>query len=331
MSQICVIGAGAWGTALAQTAATANHNVTLIARDTEIIETINKSHTNPAYLPNIALNPSIIATDDMDACTSADIIFLVVPVNQNRTVMQQLGKREISKAKLILCAKGLEAKTQLRLSQIAAQECPAFDPLILSGPSFASDVARGLPAAVTIASNELKTAQTICQQFHTASFRPYASDDLIGVELAGALKNVMALACGAVEGAGLGRSANAAILTRAFAEQSRIIRALGGTDATLAGLAGLGDLTLTCSSSQSRNFAFGLELGKGKTVEEIVKGGAKLAEGIHTAAVALKLARTHKISSPIIEAVNALLSGQATIDTLIPHLMQRPLRTEGEN
>lgn len=331
MTQVTVIGAGAWGTALAQTAAKAGHDVALIGRDDKTISTINSTHTNPAYLPDIALSPAITATADLTQCTAADIIFLVVPVQQNRAVLQQLAALDITNAKLILCAKGLESETQLRLSEIVAQECPDIDPLVLSGPSFASDVAKGLPAAVTIASNDLKAAQVICQQFHTASFRPYASDDLIGVELAGALKNVMALACGAVEGAGLGRSANAAVLTRAFAEQSRIIRALGGADATLAGLAGLGDLTLTCSSRQSRNFAFGLALGKGQTVDEIVASGAKLAEGIHTASVALKLARAHKISTPIIEAVNALLSGQATIDTLVPHLMQRPLRTEGED
>lgn len=328
--QVAVIGAGAWGTALAQTAATAGHKVTLIGRDPAILAAINTTHHNPKYLPDIPLNPAIIASDDLTTCQTADIIFLTVPAQQTRTMLQQLAKQNIADAKLILCAKGLEAKTQLRLSQIVAQECPNIDPLTLSGPSFATDVARSLPTAVTIAGNDLAAAQSVCQQFHTSSFRPYASNDLIGVELAGALKNVMALACGAVEGANLGRSANAAVLTRAFAEQSRIIRALGGADATLVGLAGLGDLSLTCSSSQSRNFAFGIALGQGKSVEKILAGGAKLAEGVHTAAVALQLAQTHDISTPIIEAVNALLSGKATIDTLVPHLMQRPLRTEGE-
>lgn len=328
---VATIGAGSWGTALAQTAATAGHKVTLIGRDPKTLDAINTDHTNPKYLPDITLSSAITATADLATCTTADIIFLVVPAQQTRAMMKQLAKFDLNDSKLILCAKGLEAKTQLRLTEIVAQECPTIQPLILSGPSFASDVANGLPTAVTIASSDLAAAQQVCQQFHTASFRPYASDDLIGVELAGALKNVMALACGAVDGAGLGRSANAAVLTRAFAEQSRIIRALGGADATLTGLAGLGDLSLTCSSSQSRNFAFGIALGQGQSLEEIVAGGAKLAEGVHTAAVALKLAQTHNISTPIIEAVNALLSGKATIATLVPHLMQRPLRTEGED
>ena len=321
MSRIAVIGAGAWGTALAHVAATAGNQVSLIGRDRATIDAINKKHRHPS-LGEASLDARITARTDFDA--DADAIILAVPAQETRAALTPLAS-DLAGRPVILSAKGLESTTGLRQSEILAKVTPTALPLVLSGPSFAADVAASKPTAVTLAAHDAALADRIAALLAGPAFRPYAAGDIAGVEIAGALKNVFALACGAVEGAGLGLSARSAVLARSFAELSRLVVALGGEAATLNGLAGIGDLTLTCTTRQSRNYDHGFRLGAGKAP------AAVLAEGVYTAPVALMLAQQAKIDAPITGAVNALISGRARIADLVEALMTRPLRREGEN
>ena len=316
--RVAVVGAGQWGTALAQAAAVAGRTVTLVARDPAVVDEINRDHTNSRHLGAQKLSPGIGASL---AFEGADLLILAVPAQASRVALAALGR--LDGLPVLLTAKGLEEGTLERQSEILAEVAPGAIPFVLSGPSFAVDLAAGRPTAVTLAGDDAADTEAIASALAGPSFRPYAAGDRIGVELAGALKNVYALAAGAVDGAKLGASARAALIARAFAELSRLLPALGGQAVTLTGLAGLGDLTLSCTSEQSRNYRTGFALGSGKAAPAQL-----LAEGVFTAPVAQRLANKTGIDAPLVDAVNLLLSGKASIETIVAGLMSRPLKRE---
>lgn len=325
LETVSVIGGGAWGTALAQAAAMAGRSVTLIVRHGSQADEINEHHTNTRFLDAQTLHASISATIDIPP---ADIVILAVPAQATRMMLGEIDPAYLAGRPVIVSAKGLETGTLERQSQIVLDMAPDAVPYVLSGPSFAADVAAGRPTAVTLAGDDASATSGLAAALAGPSFRPYAADDRIGVEIAGALKNIYALACGAVEGANLGASARSALLARGYSEMARVVVAMGGSASTLTGLAGLGDLTLTCTSTQSRNYQFGIALGEGRTVEDIIAAGAKLAEGVSTTPVAAELARSLAVDVPLIDAVNAVLSGRDTIQTIVAGLMSRPLKRE---
>ncbi len=325
LETVAVLGGGAWGTALAQAAAMAGRSVTLVVRDAAQAEAINTTHINARALPGQALLPAITATA---VATAADIVILAVPTQATRTLLTSLDPELLAGKPVVLSAKGLETGTLARQSEILADMAPDAVGYVLSGPSFAGDVAAGRPTAVTLAGDDASSTSDLALALAGPSFRPYAADDRIGVEIAGALKNVYALACGAVEGAGLGASARAALIARGYAEMARMVHALGGSAHTLTGLAGLGDLTLTCTSVQSRNYQFGMALGAGRSTADILASGAKLAEGVATAPVAAALAGSLDVDAPLIHAVDAFVAGRADIATIVAGLMSRPLKRE---
>jgi glycerol-3-phosphate dehydrogenase (NAD(P)+) len=330
-TNIYVIGGGAWGTALAQAAADAGREVALVVRSFAQADAINTTRRNASYLGDQPLSERIVARADWEGIDAADLVLMVTPAQTTRAVISAIGAAALAGKSVVLCAKGLEANTLGRQSEILKDIAPDAKGMVLSGPSFAADVAAGRPTAVTLAGEDPAATATAAGLLASKSFRPYTGDDVIGVELAGGLKNIYALACGAVEGAGLGFSARSALIARAYAEMSRLVVALGGRAATLTGLAGLGDLTLSCTTAQSRNYWFGAELGAGRTVKEIEAAGAKLAEGVKTAPAALALAAKTGVDVPLIGAVNMLLAGTVNIDAIVAGLMSRPLKREGEN
>ncbi|WP_027169097.1 NAD(P)H-dependent glycerol-3-phosphate dehydrogenase [Mesorhizobium sp. WSM3224] len=321
--RVAVLGGGAWGTALALAMLRAGHFVRLYARDPETVAAIDRGE-NPRYLPGVALQAGIVATNDVEAALDgADCVLAVTPAQSLRAMLASASSHVPKGVPLVLCAKGIERDTGALLSAIVAESLPGNPVAALSGPSFASDVARGLPTAVVVAACEAELAAELAARFSAQNLRCYSSDDLIGVEIGGALKNVFAIAAGAVTGAGLGASAQAAMVTRGFVELRRIGAAFGARPETLMGLSGLGDLLLTCSSAQSRNFAYGLALGQGKPL-----AGLPLAEGVPTAGIAARIAAERGIEAPIISAVAAILDGKVTIGQAVTALMTRPLKTE---
>ena len=322
---VAVIGGGSWGTALAQAAAMAGRSVQLVVRDQAQSDEINQQRTNSRYLAGQSLHNAIHAATDAGP---ADIVILAVPAQVSRSALGAIDAATLVGKPVVLSAKGLETGTLQRQSEILADMAPGALPFVLSGPSFAADVAAGRPTAVTLAGDDAELTSTLAAALAGPSFRPYAADDRIGVEIAGALKNVYALACGAVDGAQLGASARSALIARAYAEMARMVSAMGGSAHTLTGLAGLGDLTLTCTSVQSRNYQFGMALGRGQSVEAIMASGAKLAEGVATTPVADALAKSLAVDAPLIAAVQAVLGGQADISTVVAGLMSRPLKRE---
>ena len=319
LDRVVVIGAGAWGTALAQATAIAGREVVIVGRDPGVIGEINTRHTNSEHLGAQQLAPGITASSTLP---EADIVVLAVPAQASRAALLQHGAGLRGKP-LVLTAKGLEHGSLKRQSEILSEIVPDAVPFVLSGPSFAADVAAGRPTAVTLAGDDPELTSDIAAALAGPTFRLYAADDRVGVELAGALKNVYALGCGAVEGAGLGASARSAMIARAFAELTRLVVRMGGSASTLTGLAGLGDLTLSCTSVQSRNYQTGMALGRGES-----PAGIGLAEGVLTAPVAKSLADRLGIDAPLIDAVNLLLGGQATINEIVAGLMSRPLKRE---
>jgi len=320
IDHIAVVGAGAWGTALALAAHRAGRTVTLWGRNTADMAA---RRVNVAHLPGVNLPDSLRITDRIDDVVSADAILLATPAQTVREVATHLEAiREDTP--VVLCAKGLERGTAKRMTEVLAEALPPAAPAVLSGPSFAVDVARGLPTAVTIAATDLKLAMSLCQALGSVSFRPYAETDMLGVEIGGAFKNVLAIAAGIVAGREFGASASAAVIARGFAELRRLGEAQGALPETLMGLSGLGDLVLTCSSVQSRNFAYGHALGSGAALPPA------LAEGAATAPVARDLARRLGVPMPITEAVAAILDGTLSIDTAAEALMLRPLKREAD-
>jgi glycerol-3-phosphate dehydrogenase (NAD(P)+) len=323
-TNIAVIGAGAWGSALALTCARAGRTVTLWEHDAANAERLATKRES-LFLPGVRIDDAIAIAGDIAEAARAEALLLVVPAQSVRTVAKALAPLLGAHAPVIVCAKGIERGTRKFMSEVIAECIPQATPAILSGPSFAADVARGMPTAVTLAAADGELAGELAQAIGSASFRPYHSSDLRGVEIGGATKNVLAIAAGIVTGRGLGASASAALTTRGFAELVRFGTAYGAKPRTMMGLSGLGDLLLTCSSPQSRNFTFGVNLGRGQKPEAIHGG---LAEGVFTAPVLLEMARERSIDMPISSAVAALLSGKMSVDAAIESLLTRPLKAE---
>jgi len=321
---IGVIGAGAWGTALAFVAAQAGRAVTLWARETEVVAAIREKRENTLFLSGVALPADISATGELAEAAAADALLVVVPAQHLRETLEQLCGQTQAGIPFVLCAKGIERQSGKLLTELLAECAPDAEPAILSGPSFARDVALGLPTAVTIAARA-GIAQRLQATLGHAQFRPYASEDLPGVALGGAAKNVYAIACGMVAGLGLGESARAALLARGFAELRRLGRGLGARDETLMGLSGLGDLVLTATSPTSRNFSLGLSLGRGGP---LAATGRPLAEGVETAPALVARAKFEGIELPVAEAVADILAGRLALGDALPRLMARPFKTE---
>ena len=328
--QVGVVGGGAWGTALAQMLASDGRDVLLWAREPDVVEAVNSAHENPRFLPGAALHPAIRASGSLADLAALPVLLMVTPAQHLGAVLGELAPQG---SDIVLCAKGIEQGTGRLMSEVAAAAAPAAALAVLSGPTFAHEVADGLPTAVTLAcaGGEDQWAR-LAPVIARPAFRPYYSADVIGASIGGAVKNVLAIACGVVEGLGLGANARAALISRGFAEMQRLGLALGAEAETLAGLSGLGDLVLTCSSSESRNFALGMALG----AEGDRTGGAAgllaerttVAEGAFTAPVLARLASEHAIAMPIAAGVAALLDGALSPRALVAQLLARPLRAE---
>ena len=329
MKRLAIIGGGAWGTGLAAAAARAGAAVTLWARDPDVVAAINRDHQNPPFLPGIQLDPRIAATGDAAvALTGADAALIVVPAQFLRGVLAQLAPLLSAGLPLLLCAKGIETGSGKTMTEVAGDITPAAPLAVLSGPSFAAEVARGLPTAVTIASRDATLAQAFVAALGSARFRPYSSHDPIGAEIGGAVKNVLAIACGIVEGKGLGDNARAALITRGLAEMVRLGIAKGAAAETFRGLSGLGDLVLTCTAVQSRNYALGAALGRGLRREEALAGRRAVVEGVASAAAVARLAERLGVEMPITGAVDGVLHRGIAIDMMIDSLLSRPPRAE---
>ncbi len=327
-NSIGVIGAGAWGTALALVAARAGRTVTLWARRPEHAAAMTAARENRQYLPGIALPDTIAITSDRTAVSNSDALLIAVPAQSVRRVAEAFGDLVPTGCTLVVCAKGIERGTGLTVGQALASVLPGRPIAVVSGPTFAKEVARGLPTAVTVAAERIEIAEDLAQALATPTFRPYASADVIGVEVAGALKNVIAIACGVVAGLHLGENARASLITRGLAEIRRLAVAKGGDAQTLMGLGGLGDLVLTCSSEQSRNFAFGKALGEGQPIAALLARPDVTVEGAMTASAIPALAQKHGIEMPICAAVAAVIEGEAGIDDAMAGLLSRPLGQE---
>ena len=328
--QLAVLGGGAWGTALA--AVSARHHpdstISLWAREAEVVEAVNTHHENIPFLPGVPLPDNIHATTALAALAAADIILMVVPAQFAGAVLADLAPHLKPQASLVLCAKGVERDSLKLMSDVAADYVAAERLAVLSGPSFAADVARGLPTAVTLACTDAARGTYLCDILGGPGLRPYYSADIIGAEIGGAVKNVLAIACGIVAGKQLGESARAAVTARGFAEMQRLGAALGARPETLGGLSGLGDLILTCSSDTSRNFSLGRGLGEGRRIEDILGTRNSVSEGAMSALAIRQLAARHQLDLPICAAVEAVLSGQDSVDQAIEKLLARPLTAE---
>jgi len=326
-NDIAVIGAGAWGTALAAAAARAGRRVRLWARESEVVQSIKAFHENTLFLPGIKLPAGIEPTADVTAAVRADALLLAAPAQHLRSTLELVVPLLTDRPPLFTCAKGIEHRTAKLMTEVLADFVTKDQIGILSGPAFARDVVNNLPTAVTIAGS-IAAAQRLQASLSHAGFRPYASDDVTGVALGGAAKNVYAIACGIVSGMGLGESARAALLARGFAELRRLGEALGARAETLMGLSGLGDLVLTATSRTSRNYAFGIAIGKGSSPAELDARGHPLAEGVETAPALVARAKRHGVELPIAETAAAILDGSLALDEAIRRLMMRPLKDE---
>jgi len=321
-----IIGGGAWGTALAQVAAAGGRETLLWALEPDVVQAINGRHENPVFLPSIALNREVRATSDLAELHGCDAWLVVTPAQHMRSVLAEA--RDCAKP-LLLCAKGIEERSGELLHRVAKEACPKADVAVLSGPTFADEVALGLPTAVTLAAEDRGLAERLRDRLALPTFRIYVSDDVAGAEIGGAVKNVLAIACGVVEGKGLGQNARAALIARGFAEMTRFGLAFGARAETLTGLSGLGDLVLTCSSTSSRNYSLGKGIGEGRSAAELLSDRKTVAEGAFTAPVLARLARERGIDMPIVDAVDALIAGRANIDQVLEALLSRPPRSEG--
>ena len=325
---VAVLGAGAWGTALAQVAAAAGRPVTIWAREAEVVESINTAHENVPFLPGIGLHASVRAVGELAQAAKCELILAVPPAQHMRSVLRTLRPSLRSGTPIVLCAKGVERGSLALMTEVLAEELPGVTPAVLSGPGFAKDVARGLPTATTIACPDAQLAQRIVATIGLPTFRPYMADDLVGAEIGGAVKNVIAIACGVALGRQLGDGARAALITRGFAELTRLGLAMGAKAETLSGLCGLGDLVLTCASLTSRNTSLGAALGEGRALEDILAERRSVAEGLESAPAVVALAAKHGVEMPICEAVDAILAGRVSIDEAITALLSRPFRAE---
>ena len=329
IARIGVLGAGAWGMALALTACRAGREAIVWARQPAIAEAISRDHENRHALAGIKLPPGLTATTALPAALAADAVLICVPAQAVRPVLAAAAKNWPARAPAVICAKGIELGSGARMSEVTRQTLGQTVPIaVLSGPSFAAEVARELPTAVTLACADARLRRDLPAAIGTPRFRIYSTDDVIGAELGGAIKNVLAIACGIVAGRGLGDNARAALITRGLAEMARLAVALGAKPATLTGLSGLGDLVLTCSALQSRNFSLGVALGRGARLKDALKERQGVTEGVFTAAAVVELAERYRVSMPISAAVDAVLNQGADLDQTIASLLARPFRDE---
>ena len=329
MANIGVIGAGAWGTALACISRRAGNNVALWALESEVVDAVNAERRNPIYLPDITLDEGIMATGNhAKAVNNSDLILSVVPSQFFRNVAQEIAQHIPASTPIVLCSKGIENNTGALMTEIAEEFFPALPILVLAGPSFARETVAGTPTAVAVAGDDAALCQKITEMIGTSHFRPYPMDDPVGAEIGGAVKNVLAIACGIVTGRDLGDNTRAALITRGLYEMALLGVAKGAHARTFMGLSGLGDLTLTCNGPQSRNMSLGIALGKGRALEKILAERNSVAEGVQTAPAIVKLARELSLELPIIEAVYQVLHKGADIDTTIHGLLNRPFTPE---
>lgn len=328
MERIGIIGAGAWGTALATVARRAGREVVLWAREPQVVSGINESHENFLFLPNVKLDPEIRAVGDPVEACDADAVFLVAPAQHLRSVAAALAGILDKATPVVICAKGIEQRSCALMTEVAAEQLPERPLAVLSGPTFAQEVADGLPTAVTLACGDTGRGERLIAAIGTRRFRPYLSDDLIGAEIGGAVKNVLAIACGVIIGRGLGDNARAALITRGLAELARLAVAKKARPETIMGLSGLGDLTLTCNGPQSRNLSLGIALGRGERLGDVLAARLSIAEGVDSSIPVTDLAGRLGVEMPICRAVRAILHEDAEIDTVIEELLSRPFKAE---
>jgi glycerol-3-phosphate dehydrogenase (NAD(P)+) len=328
LQTVGIVGAGAWGTALAVVARRAGRDVLIWAYEPETVAAINERHQNQTFLSGVKLDAGIEATARLNEVAVCDLLLMVTPAQTMRAIASELAPYVRAGRPLVICAKGIEQPTGKLLSQVAGEVLPEARVAVLSGPSFAAEIARGLPAAVTLATGEESHGRALAHALSYPAFRCYWSEDVVGAEIGGAVKNVFAIAAGIVVGKKLGASAHAALVTRSFAEMTRFGTALGARRETLTGLSGLGDLVLTCGSPQSRNMSLGIALGQGRSLSEVLKARHSVTEGIHTASALVEVAVARGIDMPIAQAVHAVISGLATVDEAIEALLARPIRSE---
>jgi glycerol-3-phosphate dehydrogenase (NAD(P)+) len=324
--KIGVIGGGAWGTALAQVVAANGGETLLWALEDEVIDAVNRIHRNPIYLPDVQLDPSIRATGNFSELADRDAWLVVTPAQHMRAILERMPCPGMP---LVLCSKGIEESSGALLHEVAKEVCSSSPIGVLSGPTFAHEVAAGLPTAVTLAAEDVALAERLRERIARPTFRIYISDDVAGAEIGGAVKNVLAIACGVVDGKGLGQNARAALVARGFAEMRRFGLACGAKRETLSGLSGLGDLVLTCSSTSSRNYSLGVGIGEGRSAAELLSNRKTIAEGAFTAPVLARVSREKGIDMPIVNAVDALIAGRANVDQVLDELLSRPPRSEG--
>lgn len=328
LQNIGVIGGGAWGTALAQTLAAAGRDVTLWAFEEDCVEAINETRENTLYLKGVKLNQRIRATTQISQLAELDAVLSVAPAQHTRKILDGFSAHMRPAMPIVLCSKGIEISSRKFMSDVLAEVAPAAIPAVLSGPSFAIDVAKGLPTAVTLACEDEAVGKALVKAIAAPTFRPYLVSDVLGAEIGGAVKNVLAIACGLVLGKDLGRSAHAAIIARGFAEMTRLGTALGCQPETLTGLCGLGDLVLTCSSEQSRNMSCGLALGRGQSLRDIMASRNSVTEGVATAPALKEIAQRLNVDMPICTAMADILSGELDVDTAIIQLLSRQHKSE---
>jgi len=329
LQSIGILGAGAWGTALAIAARRAGRDVLLQAHEAKLSDAITETHENAVYLPGVKLDPTIRVTSDLTQAVHADAVLLVTPAQVLRTVCQAAKPHWIPGTPAVICAKGLEQDTCKLMSDVVYETLGDTAPIaILSGPTFAQEVAQDMPTAITLACTDEALGRSLCKALSSRHFRPYYTNDVIGAQLGGAVKNVLAIACGIVEGKGMGDNGRAALITRGLAEISRLGAVLGADEHTLMGLSGLGDLTLTCNALQSRNFSLGVALGQGRPLKDILNERTSVTEGVHTAAVVAEIARREQVDMPICQAVDGVINLGVDLDTIIDGLLRRPLNIE---
>ncbi|CAA7624552.1 NAD(P)H-dependent glycerol-3-phosphate dehydrogenase [Magnetospirillum sp. UT-4] len=329
MDTIGIVGAGAWGTALAVTARRAGRNVVVWAHEPDVVGAINAMRRNIAYLPDIHLDCCIRATTEIAETASAEAVLLVTPAQHLRAACRALAPHWRAGVPAVICAKGIEQGSGAMMTEVVAAELPHAPLAVLSGPTFAVEVARGLPTAITLACADAELGRRLVAALGTPTFRPYLADDLVGAEIGGAVKNVLAIACGIVEGRGLGDNARAALITRGLAELTRLALAKGGRADTLMGLSGMGDLILTASSAQSRNYSLGFALGEGQTLADILASRRAVTEGVWTAGAVVEMATGLGIEMPICAAVDSVINRGHDLDDAITALLSRPFRAEG--
>ncbi|MGB1076825.1 MAG: NAD(P)H-dependent glycerol-3-phosphate dehydrogenase [Bdellovibrionales bacterium] len=323
--KIGVLGGGAWGTALAQNMANIGHDVLIWAREEDVVTSINETHENSVYLPTIPLSPNLKATSQLKEACACDVLLVVTPAQYVRQLFQDICGDVKEGQPLVICSKGIEIESGKLLSQVAMEEVPQAVCAVMTGPTFASEIAYGKPSAMTLAVSDKDAAKELREILNTKTLRTYITDDVIGVQIGGAVKNVVAIAAGIVHGLDFGESAQAALVTRGLAEMGRLASAMGANKETLMGMCGIGDLMLTSSSLQSRNFSLGVQLGQGKTLESILQGRSSVTEGVHTSKALMVLAKNNAVEMPICEAVYKCLNENMAVQDAVNEILDRPL------